>query len=243
MKFFGNTDVGSRRSNNEDSFFAEKIESRGLFIVADGMGGHKGGEVASSMAIDTIYNEMLICDAKNMNKITSLRSAVKSASKRIYRHAQRNDDLFGMGTTVDVCIVDGLMAYIAHVGDSRVYLLRDNKLHQITTDHSLVEEMVQNNQITPEEALVHPMRNIITRALGEENILVDTIELELTDSDKLLLCSDGLSGMVSDEDICGIMLEGTPQTIVENLIKKANNNGGDDNITAVVVFIEKREEE
>ena len=241
MKFFGKTDVGSVRTNNEDAFSVNATEKGGLFIVADGMGGHNAGEVASAMAIQTIEMEMAVSSVDNV--VLNLRSAIRSASKRIHRHAMTKQELSGMGTTVDVCWIEGMEAIIAHVGDSRVYLFREGKLHQITIDHSLVEEMVISKQISREEAKVHPMRNVITRALGDENVQVDIMEVELQDQDRFLLCSDGLTGMVSDEKIEAIMLEDTPEHIVDTLIKTANDNGGEDNITAVVVFIEKRDEE
>ena len=241
MKFFGKTDVGMVRTNNEDSFSAEVHNEVGYFIVADGMGGHNAGEVASQMAIETIRVEMALCMPEGEGIMPVLRKAVKNASKRIYKKAQRSGGLSGMGTTVDACVIRDNKAFIAHVGDSRVYLFRENELKQITTDHSLVEEMVQNKQITPEEAKTHPMKNIITRALGEENVLVDTLELELCENDKLLLCSDGLTNMIPDEDIADLMSADMPETVAEHLIRMAKDNGGDDNITAVVVFIEKED--
>lgn len=237
--FGAKTDVGKEREMNQD-FCIASADRPHLFILCDGMGGHKSGDVASRTAADSIetYVRMqsaLDYDAAKAERV--LKGAVSYANNIVYTRALNMEELAGMGTTVDICMVDFDMLYIAHVGDSRVYLLREGILEQVTTDHSLVEEMVQNGLITEREAQSHPNKNVITRAVGtNKTVQCDFIARELHQDDILLMCSDGLSNMLTETEIKNILISSDkPQDIADELIEKANANGGKDNITAIVV--------
>ncbi len=237
--FGAKTDVGKEREMNQD-FCIASADRPHLFILCDGMGGHKSGDVASRTAADSIetYVRMqsaLDYDAAKAERV--LKGAVSYANNIVYTRALNMEELAGMGTTVDICMVDFDMLYIAHVGDSRVYLLREGILEQVTTDHSLVEEMVQNGLITEREAQSHPNKNVITRAVGtNKTVQCDFIARELYQDDILLMCSDGLSNMLTETEIKNILISSDkPQDIADELIEKANANGGKDNITAIVV--------
>jgi protein phosphatase len=232
----GNTDRGLRRSINEDAFFME--DSTGLFAVADGMGGHEAGEVASNMALDTI-NEYLWEESNPGSE--ELLSAISAANTEVYNTAQENPSKKGMGTTVVVALINGRKMDIAHVGDSRAYLIRDGFIERLTEDHSLVAEQVRDGLITEEEAERSPVRNIITRAIGiGPEVEADHRRFELKSGDRVLICSDGLYNMVCDEDILSeVLSEQEPGRACESLIEMANGNGGKDNITIVMVLYKK----
>jgi protein phosphatase len=222
------TDVGRGRSANEDAFVAD--QDRGLYAVADGMGGHRAGEVASATAIETLQSAF--------GTGGRIEDAVAAANAAVFTQASENPEMRGMGTTVTaVALTDGRYATIGHVGDSRAYLLRDGTLSQVTEDHSLVEQLVREGQLSPEEAAVHPQRAVITRALGiEPDVEVDVYEVDLHPGDRLLLCSDGLSNMVRGPQLEALLREqGDPQQAAEMLVDAANAAGGDDNITVVIV--------
>lgn len=238
----GKTDVGQVRSANQDSFLVD--DSNGLFVVADGMGGHAGGEIASQLAIQEIRaflasHSELLNDPKLTHpdgRISSvLADAVNHASTRIYERALEEPSLKGMGTTATVLKVIGSHAYCAHVGDSRCYLIRAGFIYQLTSDHSLVSEQVRAGILSKEEAEGHHLRNVITRSVGyQEEEDVDTTTLSLEPGDLFLICSDGLHGKVTDQELS--LLTGEHGTkVVEKLISLANERGGDDNITAVVI--------
>ncbi|HXY73400.1 MAG TPA: Stp1/IreP family PP2C-type Ser/Thr phosphatase, partial [Actinomycetota bacterium] len=196
------TDVGRVRTRNEDSYLVEEP----LFAVADGMGGHRGGNVASALTIEAIREAQPAWDPSG----EPLVEAVKRANRVVHERAAGDHNLRGMGTTVTVLQTSGDAALIAHVGDSRAYLFRDGGLRQLTHDHTLVQQMVDEGKISQEEAGVHPARNIITRSLGvEEDVSVDEQRLDLRAGDRLLLCSDGLTGMLHDEEI-GQLLRDEP---------------------------------
>jgi len=225
----GLSDVGMVREGNEDNYLHD--ERLGIFAVADGMGGHEAGEVASAVAI-----EALRAGVAGGSLITE---AVIQANTAVLEKADANPSMRGMGTTLTAAIeVEGGLR-IGHVGDSRAYVLRDGILARVTDDHSLVEELVRAGQITLEQAAVHPQRSVITRALGiERNIEVDDISLELTDGDRVLICSDGLSGMVRETEISAIMRRETDtDAVARALIAAANAGGGEDNITVVVIDV------
>lgn len=233
------TDIGKQRELNQDFFIASETRPH-LFILCDGMGGHKSGDVASRTAAESMetyirLQSALDYDAKKAEKV--LKDAVSYANKMVYARAVQNPDYEGMGTTADVCMVDFDDVYIAHVGDSRVYLLSEGRLSQLTRDHSLVGEMVEKGVITEEEARVHPKKNVITRAVGtNKTVEVDYINITLEKNDMLLMCSDGLSGMLSDAEIQNILQSTTSlDEMVDALIGEANQKGGKDNITAVLV--------
>jgi PPM family protein phosphatase len=224
------SDVGRIREVNEDSYLMEDP----IFVIADGMGGHIAGDVASSTAVDVIADVTKNADARDPN---SLGSIVRRANEAIWKKAQADPSLRGMGTTCTLLMVQDSTAHLAHVGDSRAYLLRDRELSQLTEDHTLVGRMVQDGRLTPEEAQRHPHRNVITRALGiDSDVQVDVLTFDLIPGDRLLLCSDGLSSMVDAEAIRQTLAhEGDPQRAADALVDLANSAGGEDNITAVVV--------
>jgi len=222
------TDVGRQRQSNEDAFF----ERSPLFAVADGMGGARAGEVASRMAVE----ELAEMDASGSGAEERLREVARGANRRIYEMAQGDSEHAGMGTTFTAVLVSGREVAVGHVGDSRLYRLRDGEIERLTDDHSLVEELVRQGKLSPEEAEVHPQRSIITRALGpESDVQVDTFTHTARDGDVYLLCSDGLSGMVSDDGMAQILREATAlDDAARALVDAANANGGKDNITAVL---------
>ena len=226
----GQTDTGRRRRQNEDAFVCEPP----LFAVADGMGGAQAGELASRLAAAAIEE-----GARATLGEEGVAHVVRTANARIFEHSVRDPTAAGMGTTATVALVDehAETATLAHVGDSRAYRYRDGVLEQLTTDHSLVGELVRSGRLTEAEAAVHPHRSVITRALGTEaDVEVDTLTVELRAGDLLLLCSDGLSAMVSGDEIVRL-LEATaadPHEAADALIDAANRAGGEDNVTVVL---------
>lgn len=230
------TDVGRIRPHNEDSLVA----SPPLFCVADGMGGHEAGEVASEIAVQT-----LTAHAPGHADAPQLGEAVLAANQAVIAAAANGIGKPGMGTTMTAIVLEGRHLVVAQVGDSRAYLLHSGTLSQITRDHSLVADMVEKGQITAEEARWHPQRSVITRALGSDPDMVpDLFDLELEVGDRILLCSDGLSGMVYDDELARIMTEEEdPQKCADALIDTANSYGGHDNITAIIVDVAGTEEE
>lgn len=252
MTVFGITDKGMVRPGNEDALLID--ERLGLLAVADGMGGHKGGEVASHMALDILKDYLAKLsggsdtfmgnvDDKVSRQANQLASGIRLANQAIFEAAASNPSWQGMGTTIVAVLVKDGHAGIAHAGDSRLYLLRGGQLHQITGDHSLVAEQVRQGLITAEEAQKSTRKNVITRALGQwEELEIEMQDLELVDGDQLLLCSDGLSGMVSDPEISALLQAyPSPEQSSHTLIEVANSYGGKDNITVIVAgFQEKR---
>ena len=224
------TDVGRVRDGNEDAYLVD--HAMGLMAVADGMGGHRAGEVASVTALEALRAA-----------ITSgrpLRESIEDANNAVFAKAQTDTNLRGMGTTLTAgTLVAGGTMLVGHVGDSRAYLLHDGELRQVTDDHSLVEELVREGRLTSDEAAVHPQRSIITRALGvDASVEVDVYPVELAPGDRLLLCSDGLTGMVQPETIAATLRrEDDPARAAAQLIDAANQAGGEDNITVVVVAV------
>jgi PPM family protein phosphatase len=224
----GLTDVGRARDTNEDAF----LEEPPLFAVADGMGGARAGEVASRIALEAFDDELDESAAPE----AQLDRVVRSANRRIWDMAQQDEHHAGMGTTLSaVMLTDGEVA-IGHVGDSRVYRLRGGELERLTTDHSLVEEFVRRGKITPEEAEVHPQRSIITRALGPEpDVEVETSTYSARDGDVYLICSDGLTGMISEDRVAEILRSASSlDAAAKELVAAANERGGRDNITVVL---------
>lgn len=218
------TDVGRVRKGNEDSYMAKEP----LFAVADGMGGHQGGEVASSLALETIQSGQ-----------GALEELVQKANQAVHERAAGDPGLAGMGTTLTALLVDGEVLRIVHVGDSRAYMLRDGRLQRLTKDHTVVERLVDEGKLTAQEAEIHPQRSILTRALGvDERLQVDQAVIEPRPGDRILLCSDGLTGMIGEEAITGILTERSdPQQAADALVDAANEAGGQDNITAVVLDV------
>ena len=229
------TDVGLVRRQNEDAAWFD--EDLSIFAVADGMGGHLAGEVASAMAIEAVRK---IASCGFRPGVTALREMVSKGHQAIYSHAEKNPQCAGMGTTLSVLWHSGNYAYIAHVGDSRIYRLRDGVLEQITQDHSLVEELIRAGVISREEARVHPRRNVITRALGTrgENA-PDLLAADVRPGDVWMLCSDGLTGMVEDEAILSVLREYPLEQAADRLIELALKAGGSDNVTLVLYRCEE----
>jgi serine/threonine protein phosphatase PrpC len=225
------SDVGRLRDGNEDSYMVDDP----FFVVADGMGGHLAGDVASSTAIEVIASKRDSA-AQEPSDVANL---LRAANSTIWDKAQSDPSLRGMGTTATLLSFADSRARIAHVGDSRAYLFRDGKLSQLTEDHTLVGRMVKEGRLRPEDAEHHPQRSIITRALGvDSDVLVDTMTLDVRVRDRLLLCSDGLSSMVDASTIATILgAEPDPQVAAERLIDAANEAGGEDNITVIVVDV------
>jgi serine/threonine protein phosphatase PrpC len=221
------TDVGKVREGNEDSYMAREP----LFAVADGMGGHRGGEVASKLALDSLK--------KAADRSQALPEVVKEANRTVFRKAAADRALAGMGTTLTAVLADGEHLRLAHVGDSRAYLVRDGELQRITKDHTVVERMVEEGRITPEEAEIHPQRSILTRALGvEEEVQIDQATIEAHPGDRVLLCSDGLTGMVEEDRILEILAQNDdPQVASDALVDAANEAGGLDNVTVVLIDV------
>ncbi len=226
----GLSDTGRKRRQNEDAYVCEPP----LFAIADGMGGAQAGEVASRLAA-AAFEE----GAAAIRGEEGVATVVRAANTRIFERAVHDPAVAGMGTTATVAVVDGAAATVtfAHVGDSRAYLYRNGVLEQLTTDHSLVGEMVRSGRLTEDEAAVHPHRSVITRALGTDaDVEVDTLTLEAGPGDLVLLCSDGLSAMVRDEEIVRVLesAEGAPRESAEALVSAANAAGGEDNVTVVL---------
>lgn len=240
------TDVGMKREHNEDSFLVN--EDLGLYVVCDGMGGHAGGETASRLAVQTIERELLSTKLRKDDPYAStaplaetplaaaLREAVEGACAAVFRTSRANPELAGMGTTCISLLLHGGHALVGHVGDSRAYLVRDGEIHQLSEDHSLVNEQVRAGLLTPEEAKHSRLKNIITRSVGfEEDVLVDVLGVETRKGDRFLLCSDGLANLVDNGEI-GRHLTAEPlEEVPPKLIRLANDRGGDDNITVIAV--------
>ena len=224
------TDVGKVRANNQDApIVSEKLR---LYGVADGMGGHKGGEVASTSARDDLLREL---EGKTPS-VATLSGAIEEVNRQIYHQQEHDDALTGMGTTLSVLWMSDNFVYIGHVGDSRVYLLRDGEFKQMTLDHSLVEQLVREGVLTEEEAQNHPMRNIITRAIGtDESVEVDVVVEERSKGDLWLACSDGLHGLVDDRQMRDALRQYAPEKAADVLLKAALDAGGRDNVTLVIV--------
>ena len=235
LSSFAGTDVGRARSGNEDSYFC----GRTVFAVADGLGGHQGGEVASAAAVEPLA----ALDGREFagagEAAEALAAAIREGNAAILERAAGDPGLWGMGTTVTAAALAGERhLQLAHVGDSRAYLLRDGSLEQLTTDHTVVGELVRRGRLTPEQAAIHPERSILTRAVGlDPRVPVDTPDpLELRDGDQVLLCSDGLTEAVDDDRIAELLSAGADgEAACRSLIDAANAAGGPDNITVVLL--------
>jgi len=251
LEAFGHTDVGQTRGWNEDNYLCLDLNERGVFpwrplqlmAVADGIGGHAGGELASSLAVD-VLRETILSRLGNGGPPPDLRELLKDANEtanaRIFAAASADEDCKGMGTTLAAVLVAGDRAVISNVGDSRVYLVRENALRQVSQDHSWAAEQLRLKILTEQEIRKSPFKNMITRSLGyDAKIEADTFEMVLLEDDYLLLCTDGLYGLVDTELIAKtVKRKKTPEKICRKLIQKANLNGGRDNITAVVAHVQ-----
>jgi serine/threonine protein phosphatase PrpC len=238
LSFWGDTNVGKRRENNQDCFLADG--SLKLFAVADGMGGHKGGEVASARAIEILKESFEQYRRQKVNRPVRdlLTDAFLEASQKIHRKSTvENPELMGMGTTMVSCFIVDKTVYIANVGDSRCYLVRDKNIWRLTEDHSLVYEQIKAGLITGSDDSSAPARNVITRSVGfEREVNVDVIEREIQAGDSFLLSSDGLHGMLEDSEILNVVQNSLPPKVVGKCIDAANQAGGDDNISVVYIL-------
>ena len=238
IKTFSITDIGRKRKLNQDYVYTSESEVGllpNLFIVADGMGGHQAGDYASRCAIETIVE----CAEQSEEKgpVAILEKAIQKANEVVIEKAESDESLFGMGTTVVAATIDGDEMCVANVGDSRLYVVGNREIRQITRDHSLVEEMVRMGGLKREQARNHPDKNIITRAIGAQPSLnIDFFKVKLDKDDIVLMCSDGLTNMIEDEEI-RMLLQGQRDLVekAESLVNAANNNGGKDNITVVLI--------
>lgn len=261
MEYFATTDIGNYRDKNEDFFYAEDS----LFIVADGMGGHKAGEIASRIAVESFVNHFKSqisflkakIDAKDSVEDSSkhkrnlfpdkfpdkikelLATSIKVANQEVFNLSISKNEFSGMGTTFTVAYIHDYRTYTIHVGDSRLYLKREDKLNLLTNDHTVVGKLYRNGKITYNETFAHPYRNILTNVLGVDvNLSYDLFTFELKPHDILLLCTDGLNSMLEDEVILKIINRSTnPENISKNLVKLAKKKGGFDNITVIIIKI------
>jgi serine/threonine protein phosphatase PrpC len=221
--------AGRKRRRNEDAWVCRPP----IFAIADGMGGARGGEIASRVAANALEEDV---DGTGEDRVVAL---IQRANKRVFERAAEDSDASGMGTTITVALVDDGVVWFGHVGDSRAYLIRDHKVDQLTEDHSLVAELVRSGRLSPEEAEIHPQRSVITRALGTDlDVDVDSFSVEAKPGDLFLICSDGLTSMIDDETILGIVEQRRDDltAVAKELVAAANRSGGEDNIT--VVFFE-----
>ncbi len=245
---FGGTDPGKKRANNEDSYLLD--DALNLYVVADGIGGNEGGEIASRVAVETLAEAIpdLLGDRNKTppsgadgaadSRYFALRQAITLSNRHIRQEQKLNPAVADMGTTLTALLLRKGQALIGHVGDSRAYLLRSGELRQVTNDHSFVAEQVAAGIMTPKQARSSPYRHVITRALGiEDDVQADFTSQALKRDDRFLLCTDGLTEMVDDKEICGILAASPPREAVQKLLAAANDHGGVDNITAIVIWI------
>lgn len=250
MIIYAKSDLGKAREQNEDSYYISNQESElKLYLLADGMGGYKGGEIASKLAIVSAkkYLESNFKDIPHdrMNIEELIRSSIEYANMVVYEKSKEDKQLEGMGTTLEICLIYGNKIYIGHVGDSRVYRIRKNIIRKLTTDHSYVEKLVKEGTITKEEAQHHPKKNMLLKALGcTSYVEPDVLTKGFLKEDILLMTSDGLTNMISESEIYNIIInkgnynaiESKKENVTDELIKKANELGGYDNITVIVVY-------
>ncbi len=241
MIAFAKSDVGKVREMNQDFYYISKPEDKlQLFIVADGMGGYKGGEIASKLAVETsrkyITNNFDLIEHDRESILKLIKNAIEYANLVVYEKSKETPELENMGTTIDVCLIILNKVYIGHVGDSRVYRKRRDFFRKLTTDHSYVQKLVSDGTITKEEAYNHPKKNMLIKALGcSSYVEPDVMVKGFLKDDILLMCSDGLTNMLKDEKIVEIINQ-NPQKACNVLIEKANEQGGYDNITAIIIL-------
>lgn len=243
IKAWGVTDKGAVRNQNQDAYYLD-VPDQGLAlaVVCDGMGGAKAGNVASTLAVNAFVDALrsnIFSEGHSQKPGDVLAAAAEIANSAIYYRASVDQDCQGMGTTMVAALVEPKRAHILNIGDSRCYLVTGDGITKVTRDHSVVEDLVQRGKITPEEARLHPRKNLITRALGaEEKVRADLYQLDLTDGDYLLLCSDGLSNVVTDQELLYEILHGgRPESCCQRLLEIAMSRGAPDNVTAVLIEI------
>ena len=240
MESYAQTDVGLKRNNNQDFVYASDHRIGpldGLLVVADGMGGQAAGDLASRLCVEAMVD--VIEGSADSGTVRVLSKAIRAANRAVCERARTDPGLEGMGTTLVAAVPDHGCLYVANVGDSRLYIVDDDRIEQITHDHSLVEELIRNGQLDRNKGRNHPEKNIITRAMGSRNEAVpDFFEISLTPGDRILMCSDGLSNMVENDELRDIVRENEDlDSVVTSLIERANYYGGNDNISAVVISV------
>ncbi len=230
MKAFAESDIGKVRENNQDSYYCAKEERLNLYIVADGMGGYNGGEVASSLAVAAVkgYFENNFASSQNDREsiLALIRSAIEYANMVVIEKAKSEKELEGMGTTLDLCFIYNNKLYIGHVGDSRIYRIRKEFIRKLTKDHSYVQQLVEDGKITKEEAVHHPKKNMITKALGVSSMVEPDVYVKgYLKDDVIVMCTDGLSNMVPDAKLYEIASQQEPDKASKMLVEEANKNG------------------
>lgn len=240
MKVFAKSDIGKARETNQDYYYVSQPSSNvGLYIVADGMGGYNGGDIASNLAVNSAKNYI----ETNFSKISHnkeelqklIKNAIEYANMIVYEKSKENEELEGMGTTIEIVLAYNNRVYIGHIGDSRIYRIRKNFIRKLTVDDSYVQKLVKDGTITKEEAVNHPKKNMLTKALGCTPFVEPKITVKgFLQDDIIVITSDGLTNMVSDEEIIAI-IKNDIEKASDELIKKANNAGGLDNITVVII--------
>lgn len=240
MKIVAKTDKGKIRSSNQDAYAVGELPGEVAWaVVCDGMGGAAGGNIASALAVKVISDKINASYSEKMRDSSIknlLDSAITAANIEVYDMADAHTDLKGMGTTVVCAIVRDNIAFIAHAGDSRAYIANQNGVSQVTTDHSLVQDLINQGKLTEKEAEHHPNKNLITRAVGvDKRIEIDFSQLDLNNDETLILCTDGLTNYVSTDELFQEISDGQYYAFADRLVKRANNNGGGDNITVVAI--------
>ncbi|MGQ9619161.1 MAG: Stp1/IreP family PP2C-type Ser/Thr phosphatase [Candidatus Aminicenantia bacterium] len=246
IKSFAKSDTGKVSHNNED-FFGEFIigYEHKVFMVADGMGGHNAGEVASMLAVTTFIENYKKSFDETGDTLRAIETAFFEANRKVFEEGTVRKSQQGMGTTLSVLVLKGEKAFIGHVGDSRIYLIRDDECRKLTQDHSLVSKLQENGVITEEEARVHPRRNILYLSLGIKDHIQPQIKggIDVKNGDVFVICTDGLSNLLSDEEINIIAINNPPKKAVEKMIDLAKERGAPDNVTVEIIRVENRDEE
>lgn len=241
MKVFANTDIGKARDMNQDYYYiSSQVDLLQIYILADGMGGYKGGEIASRLATSAAkgYIESnffsIVNNKENIKEL--IRSAIEYANMVVYEKSKEDKELDGMGTTLEICLINSNKVYIGHVGDSRIYRIRKNIIRKLTQDHSYVEKLVKDGTITREQAVNHPKKNMLTKALGCTSFVEPDVTVKgFLKEDALCMCSDGLSNMIQDDEIYNCIMNDI-NSATKNLVDRANELGGYDNITVVIIY-------
>jgi len=228
------SDIGNVRKINEDSIGFHEDSNKKLYVIADGMGGHNAGEIASKIAVENTI-EYVFSSKINEQVDILLKQAIEASNNKIYEVSNTDLALKGMGTTITACLVTGNKMVVANVGDSRCYVIENESFHQITSDHSLVQQLLDNGSITEEEAAIHPNKNVITRALGTApKVEIDTFSIDLSSISKIMLCTDGLTNSLSKEEIYEIITKNDCESSCSKLIELSKERGGRDNISVII---------
>jgi len=244
MSFSAKTHKGLVRKKNEDYFFVD--ENKGLYVIADGMGGHNGGELASRMAVEYVAENFIIAADNHVKKSELdklVKKIVQKSNEYVYQKSKENSELEGMGTTLTLAVLRNDRVHLYHVGDSRAYMISSGEIKQLTTDHTLVEVLLKNGDITEEEAKNHPKKHIITRAIGSEELIIpDMYEYKIVEEDLLILCTDGVTNHIEEHEMLEIFRDKSLDESCDTIIDLANERGGRDNITLIALKYAGNEE-